>query len=145
AGGGDHGREGCPLVEGVAVLAFKWTGILIAAVTVALDGMANLILATLTTFDVPSVLNMMAVGLVVVGALVAFIAHLQDRTERDLDHFVDLVLTRIDELEIRIGDRNSGFVEGYLLGYDGGTGGTADAPVLPFTPRVPRRVTSVDD
>lgn len=137
------------------MLAFKWTGILIAVVTVALDGMANLILATLTTIDVPQVLNLMAIGLVVVGVLVAFITHLQDRTERDLDHFVDLVLARIDELETHIGDRNSGFVEGYLLGHDGGTDsthdggmgstGTPDAPVLPFTPRVTRRVTSVDD
>lgn len=142
------------------MLAFKWTGILIAVVTVALDGTANLILDTLTTVDVPQVLNLMAIGLVVVGVLVAFIAHLQDRTERDLDHFIDLVLARVDELEVRIGDRNSGFVEGYLLGHDGSTGGThdggtgsahdggtgtSDAPVLPFTPRVPRRVTSVDD
>lgn len=135
------------------MLAFKWTGILIAVVTVALDGMANLILDTLTTVDVPQVINLMAIGLVVVGVLVAFIAQLQDRTERDLDHFIGLVLARIDELEAHIGDRNSGFVEGYLLGHDGSTGGmhdgvtggTPDAPVLPFTPRVTRRVTSGDD
>jgi hypothetical protein len=125
------------------VLAFKWTGILIAAVTVALDGMANLIITILTPFDVPSAINTLAVGVAVVGALVAFAAHLQHRTERNLDHLVDLLLTRIDELEARIGDRNSGFVEGYLLRTDGDA---PDAPVLPLTPRLPRRaVTSVDD
>jgi hypothetical protein len=124
-------------------LAFKWTGILIAAVTVALDGMANLILATMTPFDVPAAINTLAIGLAGVGALVAFIAYLHDRTNRNMEHFVDVMLARIDELEARVGDRNSGFVEGYLLGHGGGG---PDAPVLPLTPRLPRRaVTSVED
>jgi hypothetical protein len=110
--------------------------------TVALDGMANLILDTLTTHNVPEVINVLAMGLAVVGALVAFIAYLQDRTERSLNRIIERALTRIDDLESRIGDRNSGFVEGYLLGH----GGTPDAPVVPLTPRLPRRaMTSIDD
>ena len=99
------------------MMAFKWTGILIAVVTTALDGMANLLLETLTTHSVPQVINVLALGLTVVGSLVAFGAHLQERTDRRLDQIDRLVIRRIDELETRIGDHNSGFVEGYLLGH----------------------------
>jgi hypothetical protein len=122
-------------------MAFKWAGTLIAVVSIALDGMANLLLMTVTTLGVPQVVNAAAVGMAVVGVLVAFLAHLHERTNHKLDHYMNLVVGRVDELENRIGDRNSGFVEGYMLGHG------PDAPVVPLAPRGlgRRAVTSVDD
>jgi hypothetical protein len=122
-------------------MAFKWTGILIAVVTVALGAMANLLIATMTTVAIPAVVNASAVGLAVVGALVAFIAHLHERTTHKLEHLTNLVVGRVDDLENRIGDRNSGFVEGYMLGHG------PEAPVVPLSPRglSRRAVTSADD
>jgi hypothetical protein len=125
------------------VTAFKWTGILIAAVTTALAVLANLLVVILTTHDVPEPINDFAFGVIVVGSLMAFIAYLQERTDRKMDRFIEFLVGRLDDLEARIGDRNNGFVEGYLLGHENSA--EAPAPVVPLTPRGARRTMSGDD
>jgi hypothetical protein len=124
------------------VVAFKWTGILIAVVSVALDGLANLLLATMTKDEVPDVINGAATGLAVIGVLGAFICHVYERFECRLERVVAAFIERIDELESRVGDRNSGFAEGYMLSQS-----TPEAPVIPLAPRglARRVVTSMDD
>jgi hypothetical protein len=125
------------------VTAFKWTGILTAAVTTALAVLANLLLATLTPHAVPDPINGFAIAVVVVGTLMAFIAYLQERSDRKMDRFIEFLVERLDDLEARIGDRNNGFVEGYLLGHENSA--EAPAPVVPLTPRGARRTMSGDD
>jgi hypothetical protein len=122
------------------VVAFKWTGVLIAVVSVALDGLANLLLATLTTHKVPSVFNAYAVGLATIGLLVAFLSYLYERIESRFDYYVKVLLDRFEETENRIGDRNSGFAEGYMMSH------APEAPVIPLAPRgLARRAMSSDD
>jgi hypothetical protein len=122
------------------VVAFKWTGVLIAVVSVALDGLANLLLATLTTYQVPAVFDTYAVGLATIGLLVAFLSYLYERIENRLETCVKLLLDRFEETESRIGDRNSGFAEGYMLSH------APEAPVIPLAPRgLARRAMSSDD
>jgi hypothetical protein len=136
---------GRPLIKGDAsVTAFKWTGILIAVVTTALAALANLLVATLTVHTVPAPINEFALALIVVGTMVAFIAYLQERSDRRVDAFIGFVRGRLDDLESRIGDHNTGFVEGYLLGH--GDAPEAPAPVVPLAPRgVPRRAANSSD
>jgi hypothetical protein len=122
------------------VVTFKWTGVLIAVVSIALDGLANLLLATLTTHQVPAVFDVYAVGLAVIGLLVAFLSHLYERVESRFDYCLKLILDRFEETESRIGDRNAGFAEGYMLSH------TPEAPVIPLAPRgLARRAMSSDD
>jgi hypothetical protein len=122
------------------MVAFKWTGVLIAVVSVALDGLANLLLATLTTHRVPFVFDAYAVGLVTIGLLVAFLSYLYERIESRIEHYVRVLLDRFEETEGRVGDRNAGFAEGYMMGHG------PEAPVIPLAPRgLARRAISSDD
>jgi hypothetical protein len=114
-------------------MGLKWAGVLIAVVTAALDALANLLLATLTAHSVPAVVNMFTVACATVATVVAIVAHAYARVEAKLDLVIELVVGRFDELEARIGDRNSGFVEGYTLRHG------PEASVVPLAPRGTRR------
>jgi hypothetical protein len=120
-------------------MGFKWASVLIAVVTAALDALANLLLATLTTHSVPEPVNLFAVAGATVATVVAIVLHAYTRIEAKIDLVIELVVGRFDELEARVGDRNSGFVEGYMLSH-----GT-EASVVPLAPRGFRRAASGPD
>ena len=89
--------------------------------------------ATLTPHTVPDAINVLAVGVSATCCVMAFCAHLFERVNAKLDLMFQVLAARLDELEGRVGDRNSGFVEGYLLRH------TPDASVVPLAPRIARR------
>jgi hypothetical protein len=122
----------------------KWAAILVSVVTVALDTLANLLLAFLTPHAVPDVVNLFAMTLTAVGAVIAFGAHIAIRFDAKFNLVVELLTTRLEELENRIGDRNTGFVEGYMLSHTTETS-IPEAPVVQLTPRGPRRVHHGED
>jgi hypothetical protein len=112
---------------------FKWAGILTGTLTIALIALANVLVVTLTTYAVPNVVNDFGIAVAAVSTAIACSAHLYERVSRKLDLMVDLFVGRLEALEERVGDRNSGFVEGYLLGHG------PDASVVPLAPPVARR------
>lgn len=122
----------------------KWAAVMVSVVTVALDTLANLLLEILTPHAVPDVVNLFATTLAAVGAVIAFGAHLAIRFDAKLNLVVELLTTRLDELENRIGDRNTGFVEGYMLSHGTETS-VPEAPVVQLTPRGPRRLHHGED
>jgi hypothetical protein len=115
------------------MMGFKWAGILSGTLTVALLALANVLVATLTEYEVPSVVNDFGIGITAASVAVAFSAHLYDKANRKFDLMVDLLVTRLEDLESRVGDHNTGFVEGYLLNQ------SRDASVVPLTPHLSRR------
>jgi hypothetical protein len=120
----------------------KWAAVLVAVVLSALDALANLLLALLTPHTVPIVVNLFALAVAAVAATFAFLAHLAARADTKIDTIVQLLTLRLEDLEVRVGDRNSGFVEGYMLGH------TVDGPeasVVPLAPRGARRLHHADD
>jgi hypothetical protein len=118
----------------------KWVAILLAVVVVALDTLANLLLATLTPHVVPDVVNLFALAVAAVSAIFAFGAQLADRMEARFE----LLTGRFEDLETRIGDRNSGFVEGYTLSHTV-EAAAPEATVVPLAHRGPRRVHHGED
>jgi hypothetical protein len=122
----------------------KWVAVMVAVVTVALDTLANLLLAILTPHAVPDVVNVFAMTLAVAGAVIAFGAHIVIRFDAKLDLVAELLTTRLEELENRIGDRNTGFVEGYMLSHPT-EAPEPEAPVVQLAPRGPRRVHHGED
>jgi hypothetical protein len=139
---GSGGEHLLALAEGGNLMgSVKWAAVLVAVVTSALDALANLLLAVLTPHAVPVVVNLFALAVAGVAAIFAFIAHLAVRTDAKIDRVVSALTERLEDLEARIGDRNTGFVEGYMLGHsmDG-----PEASVVPLTPRGSRRLHAED-
>jgi hypothetical protein len=126
------------------MVTVKWAAILVAVVTLALDALSNLLLATLTPHSVPEVVNLFALALAAVAAIFAFGLDLALRMQARFDLTIELMVRRFEELEARIGDRNSGFVEGYMLGRSPEMP-VPEASVVPLVPRGPRRAHNGED
>ncbi|HEY2950335.1 MAG TPA: hypothetical protein VGJ53_18375 [Micromonosporaceae bacterium] len=110
-------------------MALKWTGVLVATITVTICVTANVLVAVLTAEKVPAVVNMFAIVSAGTATVVAVLAELYERLSSRLNALTDMVLDRLDEVDSRAGDRNAGFVEGYLLSRG------QDAAIVPLGPR----------
>ncbi|SDY00271.1 hypothetical protein SAMN05444365_101342 [Micromonospora pattaloongensis] len=122
-------------------MALKWTAIVVSSVAVTLCTTANVLVAVLRAGDVPIVVNMFAIACASVGALVAVIADLHDRLNGRMTALTEFLVARLNELDNHTGDRNAGFVEGYLLSHG------QDAAVVQMAPRMHgrRAMTGGDD
>jgi len=109
----------------------KWLGGLVAVLCVALDLLANLLVQAMSGRWVPDVINVFAVGTAAVALVTTLGLHLFDRLEAKVDRLSESLAGRMDELTQRVGDRNSGFVEGYLAGQG------RDGAVVPLAQRGP--------
>ncbi len=107
----------------------KWLGGLVAVLAIALDLLANLLVSAMSGHPVPDVINIFAVGTAGVAVVATMGLHLFGRLDAKLDRLSELLAGRVDELSQRVGDRNSGFVEGYLVNQG------RDAPVVPLAQR----------
>jgi hypothetical protein len=130
------------LAEGGNLMgSVKWAMVLVAVVISALDALANLLVAVLTPHAVPVVVNLFALAVAGVAAIFAFVAHLAVRADARIERVVGVMTQRLEDLEARVGDRNSGFVEGYMLGHlvDG-----PEAAVVPLARPGSRRLHAED-
>ena len=60
------------------------------------------------------------------AVVLAVVAELHDRLDNRISALTEFLVARLNEIEDRTGDRNSGFVEGYLLSHG------QEAAVVPF-------------
>ncbi len=97
-------------------MALKWTAVVTAAVVITVYVTANVLVASLTTHAVPAVVNLSAIAVAAVATVLAVVAELYVRIDRRLTGLSDFVAERLDRIEDRVGDHNTGFVDGYLLG-----------------------------
>jgi hypothetical protein len=93
----------------------KWAGVLTASLTGALIVASNVLLAALSTYAVPPVINGLGIGIASTSSVVAFGAHVFDRADRKVNLVAAVVADRLDALEKRVGDYNAGFVDGFEL------------------------------
>lgn len=114
-------------------MALKWMAVMVATVAAALCVTANILVAALAGGGVPDVINMFAIGAAAVATVVAVLADLYTRIDGRITALTELLVTRLNELDTHTGDRNAGFVEGYLLSHG------PDAEVVPIGPRRPGR------
>jgi hypothetical protein len=73
------------------------------------------------------VVNLLALTAAGTAVVLAVIAELHDRLNDRITALTEFMVARLNEIEARTGDRNTGFVEGYLLNH-----GQQDAAVVPF-------------
>ncbi|HEY3008158.1 MAG TPA: hypothetical protein VGJ63_08870 [Micromonosporaceae bacterium] len=122
-------------------MALKWTAVLVATIAVTMCVTANVLVAVLGAGRVPPVVNMFAIVSAGTATIVAVLAEFYERLSSRLTAVTDLVLERLEELDSHAGDRNAGFVEGYLLSRG------QDAAIVPLGPRAAhlRAVTGGED
>ncbi len=130
-------------------MPLKWTAVVVATVAVTLCVTANILVEVLSTRQVPIVVNLFAVATASVTTVVAVMAEFYQRVNDRLSALSEFLVERLAELDDRTGDRNTGFVEGYLLGQGRDSqplGQSDDASVVPLGFRSSRRaMTGSDD
>jgi hypothetical protein len=121
-------------------MPLKWVAVVVAAVSVTLCVSVNVLVGSLSSKEVPVVVNMATIAVAVVGAMVAVVADLYERINSRITALTEFLVTRLDEIDVAA-DRREAFTEGYLLGHD------RDAAVVPIGPRSrgPRVVTGNED
>jgi hypothetical protein len=122
-------------------MALKWMAVVVAAVALTLCLTANVLVGTMGGKEVPLVLNMIAVTSAGVSIVLAIVAELYGRLTARITALTEFLVARLEELDTHTGDRNAGFVEGYLLSHG------RDAEVVPIGPRMQSRraMTGGDD
>lgn len=117
-------------------MALKWAGILVAVVAVTLTATANALGSGRS--HLLGTVNTVAIAAAAAATVIAVVADLYVRIDTRLSRLQEQMASRFDKLEVATGDRNSGFVEGYLLNH------AAEGSVVPMTPRA-RRASTTDD
>jgi hypothetical protein len=110
-------------------VTLKWTAVVVAAVSVTLCVTANVVIGIVNGGQLPLVVNLVAVTSAATAVVLAVLADLYGRLDSRLTALTEFLVARLDEIDARAGDRNTGFVEGYLLSHG------QDAAVVPFGPR----------
>lgn len=131
-------------------MPLKWSAVVVATVAVTLCVTANILVEVLSARQVPIVVNLFAVATASVTTLVAVMAELYQRINDRLSALSEFLVVRLAELDDRTGDRNTGFVEGYLIGQGQGHDGhplgqSDDASVVPLGFRSGRRAMTASD
>nr|WP_246273692.1 hypothetical protein [Phytohabitans houttuyneae] len=96
----------------------------------------------------PTVVNLFAISAASVATIVAVMAEFYQRVNDRLNAMTEFLVVRLAELDDRTGDRNTGFVEGYLLGqgHDGhAVAQSHEGSVVPLGFRSGRRAMSGRD
>ena len=107
-------------------MTLKWMAVVVAAVSVTLCVTANVVVGTVerrAAFRSRQPLRYHRAGTAIVLAVVA---ELHERLNGRITALTEFLVARLNEIDARTGDRNTGFVEGYLLSHG------QDAAVVPI-------------
>jgi hypothetical protein len=120
-------------------MALKWGAVLVAAVSVTLCVTVNVLTAALDAGSVSPIVNMGTIAVAAVATVLAFMAEMYARINGRITALAEFLVARLNELDTHAGDRNAGFVEGFLLSQG------QDAAVVPIGPRQGKRVMNGGD
>ncbi|MFG1776174.1 hypothetical protein ACGFIR_05500 [Micromonospora sp. NPDC049051] len=107
-------------------MTLKWMAVVIAAVSLTLGVTGNVVTLAVNGGQLPLLVNLVALTAAGTAVILAVVAELHDRLNDRVSALTDFLVGRLKEIEERSGDRNSGFVEGYLLNHG------QEAAVVPF-------------
>ncbi|MEV4479329.1 hypothetical protein [Micromonospora coxensis] len=107
-------------------MTLKWWAVVVAAVSVTSCVTANVVIGAVAGEQLPLVVNLFALTTAGTAVVLAVIAELHERLDDRVSALTEFLVDRLNEIEAHTGDRNTGFVEGYLLSHG------QDAAVLPF-------------
>ncbi|MEH1054751.1 hypothetical protein V6U89_06000 [Micromonospora sp. CPCC 206171] len=107
-------------------MTLKWWAVLVAAVSVTSVVTANVAIVAVEGEQMPLVVNLFALTTAGTAVVLAVVAELHERLNDRVSALTEFLVARLNEIETHAGDRNTGFVEGYLLSHG------QDADVVPF-------------
>ncbi|MFF3857397.1 hypothetical protein [Micromonospora sp. NPDC002575] len=107
-------------------MTLKWFAVVVAAVALTSALTGNVVIGVVGEGELPVVANLLALTTAGTAVVLAVVAELHERLNDRISALTEFLVARLAEIETRTGDRNAGFVEGYLLSHG------QDAEVLPF-------------
>lgn len=110
-------------------MRLKWIAVLVAAVALTVGVTANVAVTLIAGAHLPAAVNVLASTIAGSAVVLAVVAELHDRLDARMTILTEFLVARLDEFDSRAGDRDAGFVEGYLLGHQ------RDSTVVPLGSR----------
>ncbi|MGC5018515.1 hypothetical protein [Micromonospora sp. DT47] len=107
-------------------MTLKWWAVVVAAVSTTSCVTANVVIGAVEGEQIPLVVNLFALTTAGTAVVLAVVAELHERLNDRVSALTEFLVARLNEIETHTGDRNTGFVEGYLLSHG------QDAAVVPF-------------
>ena len=107
-------------------MTLKWWAVVVAAVSVTSCVTANVVIGAVEGEQLPLVVNLFALTTAGTAVVLAVVAELHERLDNRVAALSEFLVDRLKEIETHTGDRNTGFVEGYLLSHG------QEAAVVPF-------------
>ncbi|MBM0257330.1 hypothetical protein [Micromonospora sp. 4G55] len=107
-------------------MTLKWWAVVVAAVSVTSFVTANVAIVAVEGEQMPLVVNVFALTTAGTAVVLAVVAELHERLNDRVSALTEFLVARLNEIESQAGDRNTGFVEGYLLSHG------QEADVVPF-------------
>ncbi|MBY8871447.1 hypothetical protein K7640_06260 [Micromonospora sp. PLK6-60] len=110
-------------------MTLKWWAVVVAVVCLTSAVTANVVIVAVDGEQVPLLVNLFALTTAGTAVVLAVLAELHDRLNDRVTALTEFLVARLNEIEAHTGDRNAGFVEGYLLTHG------PDAAVVPLDRR----------
>ncbi|MGN9807970.1 hypothetical protein ACTMSW_01245 [Micromonospora sp. BQ11] len=107
-------------------MTLKWLAVVVATVSLTLCATGNAVTLAVDGGELPLLVNLLALITAGTAVVLAVVAELHDRLNDRVSALTEFLVARLNEIETHTGDRNSGFVEGYLLSQG------QEAAVVPF-------------
>jgi hypothetical protein len=107
-------------------MTLKWLAVVVATVSLTLCVTGNAVTMAMNGGELPLLINLLTLITTGTAVILAVIAELNDRLNDRVSALTEFLVARLNDIETNTGDRNSGFVEGYLLSQG------KDAAIVPF-------------
>ncbi|NJP32700.1 hypothetical protein [Micromonospora thermarum] len=107
-------------------MTLKWLAVMVATVSLTLCLTGNAVILAVNGEQLPLLVNLVTLTAAGTAVVLAVVAELHDRLNDRVSALTEFLVARLNEIETSTGDRNSGFVEGYLLSH------SQEAAVVPF-------------
>jgi hypothetical protein len=106
-------------------MTLKWLAVVVAVVSLT-SGVTGNVVMVVNGGQFPLIANISVLTIAGTAVVLAVVAELYDRLNDRISALTEFLVARLNDIEAHTGDRNTGFVEGYLLSH--GQEGT----VVPF-------------
>ncbi|ABP53342.1 hypothetical protein [Salinispora tropica] len=98
-------------------MTLKWMAVVVGTVSLTLCVTGNAVTLAVNGGQLPLLVNLVTLTATGTAVVLAVLAELNDRLNDRISALTEFLVARLNEIESSTGDRNSGFVEGYLLSH----------------------------